>query len=165
VLVALCSAGIVHAELKIGYINSEKIFNEYEGTRKAQEAFDKEVAKLEQKAEEMKKEITELRDKLQQQSLLLSNEQKKKIQDKLQQKMIEYQTFLKENLGRDGEVVKKNMELTKPIIEKINQILQKIGKEENYDYIFDARGGAVVYAKDQYDLTQRVLTILNKEGE
>jgi outer membrane protein len=154
-----------HAELKIGYINSEQIFNEYEGTRKAQEQFDEEVKKLEQQAEEMKKEIQQLQEKLQQQSLLLSNEQKKKIQDELQEKMVEYQTFLRENLGREGKVVQKNMELTKPIIDKINTILQKIGKEENYDYIFDARGGSVVYAKDKYDLTQRVLTILNKQSE
>ena len=45
------------AELKIGYINSERIINEYQGTKEAQDKFNKEVAKWEQEASERQKEI------------------------------------------------------------------------------------------------------------
>ena len=50
-----------------------------------------------------------------------------------------------------------------PIIDKINKILEKIGKDEEYDLIMDARMGGVVYAKEKFDLTDRVVKILNKE--
>jgi outer membrane protein len=53
--------------------------------------------------------------------------------------------------------------MTKPIIDKINKILEKIGKDEEYDLIMDARMGGVVYAKEKFDLTDRVVKILNKE--
>jgi Skp family chaperone for outer membrane proteins len=42
-------------------------------------------------------------------------------------------------------------------------IIQKIAKDENYDFIFDARASGVVYAMPKYDLTERVLLLLNKE--
>ncbi|NLG17705.1 MAG: OmpH family outer membrane protein [Fibrobacter sp.] len=151
------------AELKIGYINSELIFMEYEGTKDAQDKFNKEVAKWEQEASKKQKEIKDLKDQLDKQSLLLSNDRKKEMEDSLNQKMISYQSFLQEKFGQKGEALVKNEELTKPIIEKINKIIEKIAKEENYDYIFDARAGGIVFAKKIYDLNDRVLAQLSKE--
>ena len=151
------------AELKIGYINSEQIFREYEGTQQAQEKFNKEVAKWEQQATEMQKEIKDLQQQLEKQSLLLSEERKREIQAERQEKMIEYQKFLQEKFGQQGEALKKNEDLTRPIVEQINVILEDIAKAENYDFVFDARNGGLVWAKPAYDLTERVLQILNKE--
>ncbi|MCX7726390.1 MAG: OmpH family outer membrane protein, partial [Chitinispirillaceae bacterium] len=82
------------AELKIGYINSEIIFSEYEGTKEAQEKFNKEVAKWEQQASKMQQEIKDLKEQIDKQSLLLSSERKKALEDSLNQKMIQYQKFL-----------------------------------------------------------------------
>ena len=162
-LLSCVLAAAAYAELKIGYINSEKIFAEYEGTKEAQDKFNKEVAKWEQEATERQKEMRELKDQLEKQSLLLSSERKKEIEDKLQAKMVEYQKFLQEKFGQEGEALQKNETLTKPIVEKINKILEQIAKTENYDFIFDARVGGLVFAKPGYDLTERVLAALNKE--
>jgi len=162
-LIVLWAATVARAELKIGFINSERIFAEYEGTKEAQEKFNKEVAKWEQEATERQKEMKDLKDQLEKQSLLLSSERKKELEDKLQAKMVEYQKFLQEKFGQEGEALKKNEDLTRPIVDKINKILEQIAKAENYDYIFDARVGGLVYAKPGYDLTERVLAALNKE--
>lgn len=163
-VLAICMAVTVSsAELKIGYINSEMIFTEYEGTKAAQDKFNKEVARWEQEASKRQKEIKDLKDQLDKQSLLLSNERKKEMEDSLNAKMVSYQKFLQEKFGQKGEALEKNEELTKPIIEKINKIIEKIAKEENYDYIFDARAGGLVFAKDAYNLSSRVLVLLNKE--
>lgn len=151
------------AELKIGYINSEQIFRDYEGTKQAQEKFNKEVARWEQEATKMQKDIKDLQEQLEKQSLLLSEERKSEIQAQLQEKMIEYQKFLQEKFGQQGEALKKNEDLTRPIVEQINVILEDIAKAENYDFVFDARNGGLVWAKPAYDLTERVLQILNKE--
>ena len=161
--IALISATFVHAEMKFGYINSEAIFAEYEGTKSAQDKFNKEVAVWEQEASKRQQEIKDLKEQIDKQSLLLSNERKKALEDSLNQKMVQYQKFLQEKFGQSGEALQKNEELTKPIIEKINKIIEKIAKEENYDFIFDARAGGIVFAKKVYDLNQRVLEALNKE--
>ncbi|MDR0306317.1 MAG: OmpH family outer membrane protein [Chitinispirillales bacterium] len=151
------------AQMKIGYVNSEKIFTQFEGTKVAQEKFNKEVAKWEQEASKRAKEITELRDQLEKQSLLLSADRKKVLEDELRQKIIQHEKFLQDKFGQKGEVLTKNEELTKPILEKIHKIIEKIAKDEQFDYIFDWRAGGVIFAKQSYDLTDRVLTQLAKE--
>lgn len=163
IVAALAMVTTVSAELKIGYINSEEIFEKYEGTAEAQEKFNKEVAKWEQDATERQKEITALKEQLEKQSLLLSSERKKEMEDNLRNKLAEYQKFLTSKFGQKGEAIDKNTELTKPIIDKINVIIEKIAREERYDFIFDTRSGGVVFAKKAYDLTERVLNLLNKE--
>jgi len=163
VLLLCGSMFIANAEMKLGYINVEDIFKSFQGTKDAQAKFDKEVAKWEQDATNRKKEIMDLKDQLDKQSLLLSNERKAEIEAKLKQKMAEYQDFVQTKFGQKGEVLTKNEELTKPIVERINKIIEKIAKDENYDFVFDSRAGGVIYGKPIYDLTDRVLTLLNKE--
>jgi outer membrane protein len=162
-LSATALLSVCFAELKMGYINSEEIFSRYEGTKDAQDKFNKEVAAWEQEASERQKEIRELKEQLEKQSLLLSSERKKELEDQLRLKMVDYQEFLQKKFCREGEAMQKNSELTKPIIERINVILEKIAKEERYDFIFDTRNGGIVFAKKAYNLTDRVLTLLNKE--
>jgi outer membrane protein len=163
VVALLATVSLTWAELKVGIINSEKIFLEYEGTKQAQEKFNKEVAKWEQEATDRQKEIKELQQQLEKQSLLLSAERKKEIEEKLQQKVIEYRKFLNEKFGQQGEALKQNQELTAPIIDRIKAILDKIGEAESYDLILDTQNGGVVFWKKTYDLTDKVLKELQKE--
>jgi len=80
-----------------------------------------------------------------------------------QDKALAIEKFKYEKLGPEGEYYKKNLEFTKPIIDKINGLIQKIGEDDGYDFIFDASSGALVHANtDKYDITQRVLEELNK---
>jgi len=153
----------VSAQLKLGFVNSEKIFTQFEGTKIAQEKFNKEVAKWEQEASKRVKEITEMKEQLEKQSLLLSAERKKALEDSLRQKVILHEKFLQEKFGQRGDVLSKNEELTKPILEKIQKIIDKIAKDEQFDFIFDYRAGGLVFAKQAYDLTDRVLAQLSKE--
>lgn len=153
------------ADLKIGYIDSQQIFRAYKGTADAQAKLDTEVAEWEKKAEDMRVEIEDLQKELEAQSLLLSEEKKKEKEQTLQGKYAEYQQFVTSIWGPQGEAVKRNEELTQPIIEKIDTILKKIAEDEDYTFIFDAVGGALVYAKPTFDLTEQVIEELNKEAE
>jgi len=156
-------SGTASAQLKLGFVNSEKIFTQFEGTKIAQEKFNKEVAKWEQEASKRVKEITEMKEQLEKQSLILTAERKKALEDSLRQKVILHEKFLQEKFGQRGDVLSKNEELTKPILEKIQKIIDKIAKDEQFDFIFDYRAGGLVYAKQTYDLTDRVLAQLAKE--
>jgi Skp family chaperone for outer membrane proteins len=52
--------------------------------------------------------------------------------------------------------------LTKPILDKINLVLEKIATEENFIIIFDSVNGNIAYAKKSLDLTDLVLDELKK---
>lgn len=163
-MVCCVTAASVSAQLKVGYINSDVILVKYEGAKEAAEKLNKEVARWEQEASKKQNELKILKDQIEKQSLLLSAERKKELEDSLQQKYALYQQFLQDKFGQKGEAYSKNEELSKPIVEKVNKIIEKIAKEESYDFIFDARAGGLVYANAQkYDLTERVLMLLNKE--
>jgi outer membrane protein len=162
-LFAAAAVSTVSAQLKIGYVNSERIFTQFEGTRAAQETFNREVARWEQEASQRARAITELRGHLEAQSLLLSADRKKVLEDSLRQMIVTHERFLQEKFGQRGQVLTRNEELTRPILEKMQRIIDRIAREENYDFIFDWRSGGLVFAKPAYDLTDRVLAQLARE--
>lgn len=151
------------AELKIGYIDSKAILAKYQGLTEAQGKLDKEVAKWDQNLSKRYKDIKDLKELIEKQSLILSDERKKALQDSLDQMVTQARQEERKIYGPKGDVDTKNEELSKPVIDKINQILARIAKEENFDFILDARAGGVVYALPKYDLSERVLMLLNKE--
>jgi outer membrane protein len=96
---------------------------------------------------------------------LLSPEKKQEKAQVAQEKALSIEQFKYEKLGPEGEFYKKSMEFTRPIIEKINTLIAKIGEEEGYDFIFDASSGALVHALPKYDITQQVIDELNKTSK
>ena len=64
--------------------------------------------------------------------------------------------------NESGLLVKRQEELISPIINDINEILNRIGKDEEYDYILDAEQGGVLYANEEHDISDYILEELNK---
>jgi len=149
-------------ELKIGYIHSQKILAEFQESVEAQRTLDEEQKKWADEAQKKEQEIKSLEDELENQSLLLSEEKKAEKLQEIQTKYMEYQRFQQEIWGETGKLYQRNKELTQPIIDKVNAVINKLGKDGNYDIIFDAAVGNIVYAKDEFDMTQLVLDDLNK---
>lgn len=159
------TSGVYAKDIKIGYIDSEKIFTKFKGTLDAQKKFDDIQTKWKEDAEKMQKELLALKDELENQGLLLSEAKKKEKAALIEKKYAEYQEFVNSIWGVNGKAYRKNSELTKPIMDRINVILKKIGEDEGYSFIFDAAQGAVVFAEPGRDLTDRVVEELNKETD
>jgi len=161
-LVAMFMAGGVFAQqqLRIGFVNSEAILEQYSGTRAAEEELRRQYARWEQEASQKEQNIRNMQDNLQRQALLLSEDRRNQIQRELQDSIMAYQRFLQEKFGQQGEAAQRNNELLRPIVERINRIINQIATEDNYDFIFDARAG-IIFAKTSYDLTDRVIRVLN----
>lgn len=151
------------AQLKMGYINSQKILDTYKEALDVKKQLQEINAQWEREARDMQKELKELQDQLESQSLLLSEERKREKQQEIQNLAIAYQQFLQEKWGQQGEVVKKEVELIQPVYDKINAAIKKIGEAEGFDYIFDVVGANILFAaNDQPDLTDNLLDELNK---
>ena len=149
-------------ELKIGYIHSQRILSEFQESAEAQRTLDDEQREWLKQAKQMEDEISAMEKELENQSLLLSEEKKAERLQEIQKKYLDYQQFQQEIWGEQGKLYQRNKELTQPIIDKVNQVIQKIGEDLDYDIIFDAAVGNIVYAKDDYDLTDMVLEDLNE---
>lgn len=162
----LAAAGIAFgaADLKIAHVDSKMIFDKYSETTKAQKEYDKQVAKWEQDAAAKQKELMDMKDKLEKQSLLLSDEKKKELEADFLKKKSEYEQFVQRIYGKEGELFQKNQQISDPIIQKIKKTIQDVANQEGYDMVFDRAAGAVVFWKKDNDLTQKVLDLLNKEN-
>ena len=112
----------------------------------------------------MQAEINQLNQELERQSMAMSQERRAQLVAELQRKAAEYQTFIDDIWGQTGRAYERNQELMKPIIDKVNGILEQVGQEDNFDFIFDAASGGIVYADPNYDLTPRIIELMGSGG-
>jgi outer membrane protein len=154
-------AAVHAADIQMGFINSERIFAEFSGTKQAQAEFNADVETWTQELEGRKQELEKLFEEYENQSLILSEPRRREREEELQRKRSELDAFQREIWGPNGRIAQRNEQLTRPIIEKMNEVLQRIGREEGFSVIFDAADGNVVYVDRALDLTDRVLEELN----
>jgi outer membrane protein len=149
-------------EGKIGYVDSMRLRAEFKEFADAQAKFDQDVKTWQDEIAELERVTDSLQDDLDKTSLMLSETKKKEKEDNLEAKKQEYQSLTNEIFGPGGRAEKRNAELTKPILDKITQVLEKIATEDNFVMIFDSVNGNIAYAKKSLDLTDRVLEELRK---
>ena len=159
------SGGALGKELKVGYIDSNRILMEYKGMADVQAKLEKAKSEWDKETQMREAELDSLREEYDTQSLMWSEKTQQEKQKAIQEKYMDYQQFVNEIIAPTGKFAQRRMELLKPIYDKINGLLNQIGEEGNYDFIFDVDIPAVVFAKPEYDLTDRVLEDLNKEVE
>lgn len=151
-----------YAQSKIRYLNSQEILDQLPEAQEVQKKLDDIRAGYEKEYNDMIDRFEKLTKDIESQSLLLSPEKKaEKEREKLnlQQQIENYQ---RDKLGPQGEFYRKNLELTKPLYDKIDAVIKRISDEEGYDIVFDVVQGVIVFAKDEYDITSRVIDELNK---
>jgi outer membrane protein len=153
----------VSAQLKIGYVNSQKILTTLPEAIDAQKKLEGESNKWSQELQAMEEEFKTTQEQLEQQSLLLSDTKKQERAQELQNLYVKMQQYQNDKWGENGEYFKRKEELFMPVISSINDAINKIGEDEKYDYIFDSVAGNILHAKEKYDLTEFVLEELEKE--
>jgi len=159
--------GSALAELKLGYIDSEVLKERLPEFKTAQRKLDQLRQEWEREANDRQVKLIKLEEDFRKQELLMSQARKAELRAEFEEKVRQLQEFTQQKFGPEGELMKKNIELSSPIFEKINTVLQTIGKEEGYDFIFDvaAPGSGVVYAPEKYDVTEKLLKRLQEERE
>lgn len=74
------TSGFAEDGLRIAHVDSKLIFDGYKGTKKAQEEYDRQVAKWEQQGNLLQKELSAIKEKLDKQVLMLSDEKKRELE-------------------------------------------------------------------------------------
>ena len=166
-LVVACCATSASAQLKIGYIDSEVLKERLPEFRDAQRTLDQLRQDYENQAKDREAKLLRLQEDFQRQELLLSEAKKAELQAEFETKGQQLQQFIQEKFGPEGELWRKNVELSEPIFKKINDALQGMAEEKGYDFIFDAAAPStgLVFAKEEYDLTEQLLELMEKEKE
>jgi outer membrane protein len=146
--------------LKIGFIDSQAVLGAYPGTTEAQATFNAENDAWRRQATSMEQEVTRMTQELERQSMAMSQERRAQLQADLQARGLEYQNFINEVWGQTGRAFQRNQELMQPIVDKLNGLLETVGRDEGFDFVLDAATAAIVYADPSYDLTPKFIELM-----
>jgi outer membrane protein len=156
-MTALNASAIGEAGIKLGYVNSQELLSIMPEMTKADadlKAFAKQYQdQLETMGKEFEKKGTDYQTNEKTMSDAVKTVKQKELQD-LEARIRDYQQSAQEKIG------KKKEELYKPILEKADKAIKDVAKEKGYDYVFDASGGSLLYARDSDNLLPLVKTKL-----
>lgn len=165
-LLLMISTLIGHAwsqEMRVAHVDSRVIFTKYKGSQLIQDQYDQKLARWEQEANLLQKEVASIREKLDKQSLLLSEEKKQKLEGDLAEKEATLRAFVDRIYGMNGELVAENQKISAPLVQEIRNAVNEVALQEGYDLVVDRATGSVLFWKAEHDLTQRVLDELNSK--
>lgn len=143
------------AELKIGFVNTERVFRDSALSQKAQKKLEKEFASREQDIQKQVKQARDLQSYLEKESLTLPEaERAKKERDlaNLNRDIQRSQREFREDLNQ-----RKNEEFA-GIHEKARNTIMDIAKKDGFDLIVEN----AVYASPRMDITEKVLKALER---
>jgi len=146
---------------KFAYVDSEYILENIPAYKAAQEQLDQLSAQYQKELESMHAEIEQMYKDFQSESVLLSDEMKRKREDVIITKEKEYKELQRKYFGREGDLFKKRQGLVKPIQDDVFNAIQEISTEGSYAVIFDKSSGVtLIYTNPKFDLSDQVLTKL-----
>ena len=156
ILLALLSFGL-NAAGKTAYINSKVLLEKSPQAIAANAELKEEFGPREQSLRDLAKNIQELEKNYQNDSAIMSAEQKKKAEDEIVQNKRRFQ-FEQQSLKEDLQA--KQRELLQKVQVSIRSVIQSYGKEQGYDFIFT--DASIAYASESVDITEDILKELTK---
>ena len=156
-LLAGAAAGATGQELKIGYVNSDRVLRDAAPAKAAQLKLEAEFSKREKDLTDLANRLKAASDKLDKDAPTLAETERVRRQRELvdqdreiQRKRREFQEDLNQ---------RKNEELA-AVVERANRVIKQIFETEKYDLIIQE----AVFAGPRADITDKVIKALNAQG-
>jgi outer membrane protein len=146
------------AQLKIGYVDSNTIMDNLPDAQDARQKLDALIQDWQKQLNDLQAQWQQKYDDYQKRKLIMTDQTRSDTEAELVKLEQQVSDFREKKFGTNGELFQKQDELMKPVQNKIFNAIQEIAKEEDLDFVFDRSGDVMLlYAKDQYDLTSKVL--------
>lgn len=143
---------------KFAFIDSEYIMENIPAYTAAQNQLDQLSSQFQKELESMHAEIEQMYKDFQAESVLLSEDMKRKREDVIISKEKDYKTLQRKYFGPSGDLFAKRQGLVKPIQDDIFGAVQEISNEGSYAVIFDKAGGTTLFfTNPKFDLSDQVL--------
>ncbi len=156
VAIALVSVQAVSAELKVGFVNTERIFREAGPAQKAQKKLEKEFAARDAELQKMAKQVRDLQTQVEKESVTMSEADKRNKERDLANLNRDFQRQTRE--FREDLNMRKNEELAS-VQERANKVIKDIAESDKFDLIVQD----AVFASTKIDITDKVLKALTGE--
>lgn len=146
---------------KIGYVNNQRLFAEYNAVKEGHQTFQKKMDTWQGNIDTLKnaldKDYQVFKSKMPSLSSAEMESQKAALM-KRKEELVNYKEAIEKQA--DEEEAKINQ----AIINQVNDFLKEYGEANGYDYILGVTdNGSVLYAKEGEDLTKEILKGLDKK--
>ena len=145
------------AELKIGYVQVDKILQDAPQTAESGKKLEREFTSRTQELERLQKQIKDIETALDKDSLTMTETDRKNKERDASNLKIDFQR--KQRELREDVNLRKNEELG-ALQDKINKAVTAVSEAEGYDLVVY---GGVAYANKKIDITDKVLKSLGKK--
>ena len=143
---------------KIAYVDTDYILQNIPEYSDAQEEINQMSLKWEKELKALRKKVDDMKREYQTESILLSEDQKKKKETAIDEKEQEFAQLQMQYYGPQGELFTKRVELIQPIQEKIYNAINQVAMTKNYAFVLDkASGTTILYCNEKNDISDDVL--------
>ncbi|HQF41920.1 MAG TPA: OmpH family outer membrane protein [Ignavibacteriaceae bacterium] len=151
-------SSISFAQLKIGYIDSDTIMDQLPDVQDARQKLDALIQEWQGELNKMENEWKTKYDDYEKRKLIMSDQTRAETEAALVKLETDMAQYREKKFGTNGELFQKQDELMKPVQNKIFIALKELAEQEDFDFVFDRSGDIMIlFAKEKYDLTSRVL--------
>ena len=140
------------ADLKIAYVDIQRAINECNAGKEAKKGITKDVEKIQHLGVEKQKELQTMKESLEKQTLMLTQDARAAKEKEFQNKVRDYQRWADDN---QKEIQQKTQDMERQISAGLLKVIQKMGSDEGYSFILE--GGMLPYASKAIDITDRVI--------
>ena len=161
IIVALTfSVSAFAADAKVGVLDLMKVIDLSNAGKKAKDEMNAKIKTAENEVKKKQDELLKMKEEIEKQAPMLSAtalaDKKRQYEDKL----LDFQRMVQDY---EYELQMKDFELAQIILAEIKDIIDKIGKEEGFTVILERTNSAVLYFPESVDITDKVISELNKK--
>jgi outer membrane protein len=161
VLLLVIIPGLSFGQMKIGYVDSDAIMDKLPDAQDAKQKLDVLVQEWQGELNKIENTWKTKYDDYEKRKLIMTDQSRAELEAELVKLEKQISDYREKKFGTNGEMFQKQDELMKPVQNKVFSAIKEVAQEEDYDYVFDRSGDILLlYAKDKYDITVKVLNKL-----
>jgi outer membrane protein len=161
VVMLLIFSGLSFGQIKIGYVDSDAIMDKLPDAQDAKQKLDVLVQEWQGELNKIENTWKTKYDDYEKRKLIMTDQSRAELEAELVKLEKQISDYREKKFGTNGEMFQKQDELMKPVQNKVFSAIKEVAQEEDYDYVFDRSGDILLlYAKDKYDITVKVLNKL-----
>jgi outer membrane protein len=141
------------ADMKIGFVDVERISRESAPAERASKQLEKEFAPRQQELQRREAHIKELKGQLDREGMTMAETDRRAREQELARATVEYQRMQRE--FREDLTIRRNQEI-QGLMERANRVIRKIAEAGKFDLIIQD----AVYRDPRIDITDQVLKAL-----
>lgn len=154
---------LIMAQLRVGFVQSDRIRAEYEEFKEAESELQLEFRKVQFEFQTMAERLDSLKQAFETQRLMSSPDRRREKENEIAVLEQQVKDFQAQKVGPEGELYRRQLQLETQIIQKVQRSVNKVAIDKGYDYILDSV--SLLYGKPTHNLTDDVLYELRQITE